>query len=80
MLSQVSFANAKMMDDSRSLSDDRLGDIKRSAAVKHEEFATLYNLQDAALSAAVGAQGLSRSLSDHTGKHTYNLLLLVHFH
>jgi len=71
MLSQSSFLNAKMMEDNRtSLNDDRL-DMKRSSgAVKCEDFATLYSLHasDAALSAAVGGPGLSRSLSDHTGK------------
>lgn len=72
MLSQASFANAKMMEDNRSMHEDRL-DMKRGGGggVKCEDsFATLYSLHssDAALSAAVGGPGLSRTLSDHSGK------------
>ncbi|XP_035704215.1 short stature homeobox protein 2 isoform X2 [Folsomia candida] len=72
MLSQASFANAKMMEDNRSMHEDRL-DMKRGGGggVKCEDsFATLYSLHssDAALSAAVGGPGLSRTLSDHSGQ------------
>lgn len=68
MLSQASFANTKMMEENRSLHDDRL-DIKRSSGggIKCEDsFASLYSLHssEAALS---GTPGLSRTLSDHSG-------------
>lgn len=69
MLSQASFAQAKMMEDNRSMHEDRLDHMKRGGggSVKCEDFATLYNLHSsdaAALSVGVGG----RTLSDHSGK------------